>query len=216
MRGLLCVLAILFGAAVGRADDWKPLFNGKDLTGWRANNDPESFTVKDGVLRIQATGTTAAHLFYVGELKEGVEKFKNFELEATARAEPNSNSGIFVHTDMTTRTDKKYLNRGYEVQLNSSEKEKRKTGSLYTIIDLDKSPVDETKWFTVRIVVKDKRITVALDGKEVVDYTEPADVVRPKDRVGRVFAAEGDGIALQAHDPTSVWYFKDIKVKRLP
>ena len=83
-------------------------------------------------------------------------------------------------------------------------------------MDLDTSPVDETKWFTVRVVVKDKRITVAVDGKEVVDYTEPADVVRPKERAGRVFAADGGGIALQAHDARSVWYFKDVRVKRLP
>jgi hypothetical protein len=117
---------------------------------------------------------------------------------------------------MTTRDARKHLATGYEVQLNSSTKEQRKTGSLYAIVDLDTSPVDESQWFTVRVVVKDKRITVALDGKEVVDYTEPADVVRPKERAGRLFRADGGAIALQAHDAKSVWYFKDIRVKRLP
>ncbi|MBA4062872.1 MAG: DUF1080 domain-containing protein [Isosphaera sp.] len=214
MRAALCLFA--FTAAAGRADDWRPLFNGKDLAGWRANNDPESFAVKDGVLRVQASGPTSAHLFYVGDKKDGFETFKNFELEVTCRAEPDSNGGIFVHTDMTTRDAQKHLAKGYEVQLNSTAKEKRKTGSLYAVVDLDKSPVDETKWFTVRVVVRGKRITAALDGKEVVDYTEPADVVRPKERAGRLFAADGGGIALQAHDAKSVWYFKDIRVKRLP
>lgn len=68
----------------------------------------------------------------------------------------------------------------------------------------------------MRVVVKDKRVTVAVDGKEVIDYTEPADVKRPPERAGRLFAADGGAIALQAHDAKSVWYFKDIRVKRLP
>lgn len=209
-------LALTAAAAASRADDWKPLFNGKDLAGWRANNDPGSFAVKDGVLRVQASGPTSAHLFYVGDRKDGFEPFKNFELEATAKSEPNSNGGVFVHCDMTTRDAARHLAKGYEVQLNSSAKEKRKTGSLYAVVDLDKSPVDETRWFTLRVVVRDKRITVSLDGKEVVDYAEPPDVVRPKERAGRLFSANGGAIALQAHDAGSVWYFKDIRVKRLP
>ena len=216
MRTLVCLSVIGIGSAECRAADFVPLFNGKDLTGWRANNDPDSFAVKDGVLRIQASGKTAAHLFFVGDRKAGVEAFKNFELEATVRAEPDSNGGLFVHTDMTTRDGAKHLAKGYEVQLNSSAKEKRKTGSLYAVVDLDKSPVDETKWFGVRVVVADKRITVAVDGKGVVDYTEPKDLTRPKERAGRLFDAAGGGIALQAHDAKSVWYFKDIRVKRLP
>lgn len=219
MRGTLVLFGLALAPLAARADDWQVLFNGKDLTGWRANNDPTSFAVKDGVLRVQATGatpTTSAHLFFVGDRKEGVEKFKNFELEVTAKSEPESNGGVYIHTDMTTRNAQKHLMNGYEIQLNSSAKEKRKTGSLYAVVDLDKSPVDETKWFTLRVVVKDKRITVAVDGKEVVDYTEPADVVRPKERAGRLFAADGGAIALQAHDAKSVWYFKDVRVKRLP
>jgi hypothetical protein len=210
------LLLVLATALPCSADDWQSLFNGKDRTGWRANNDPESFSVKDGVLRMQAAGKTSSHLFYVDEANGEPIPFKNFELEATVRAEPNSNGGIFVHTDMSTRDAALHLARGYEVQLNSEEKEKRKTGSLYAVVDLEKSPVDETKWFTIRVVVKDKRVTISIDGKQVVDYTEPDDVKRPPERAGRLFSPTGSGIALQAHDKNSVWYFKDIRIKRLP
>lgn len=216
MRVLLLLFGVVHLSTSVRADDWQPLFNGRDLAGWRANLDPAAFSVQNGVLRVHASSQTRAHLFYVGDKTDGLESFKNFELEAVVRAEPNSNGGIFVHTDMTVRDAKQHLARGYEVQLNSSKTEKRKTGSLYAIVDLEQSPVDETRWFTVRIVVKDKRITVALDGREVVDYTEPADVVRPKERAGRLFSKDGGAIALQAHDSGSTWYFKDIRVKRLP
>ena len=135
MRTVCSLLILMLATGASRADDWQPLFNGKDLTGWRANNDPESFKGQDGVLRLQALGKFKAHLFYVGERSEGFESFKNFELEATVRAEPNSNGGIFVHTDMSTRDAAKHLAKGYEVQLNSSTSEKRKTGSLYAIVD---------------------------------------------------------------------------------
>jgi len=216
MRAVVCLIALAIAPVACPADEWQPLFNGKDLTGWRANNDPDSFVVKDGILRVQASGSTSAHLFYAGDLKDGFEQFKNFELEATVRAEPDSNGGIFVHTDMTTRDAQKHLAKGYEVQLNSSAKEKRKTGSLYAVVDREESPVDETKWFTIRVVVRDKRITIAVDGQQLVDYSEPADVQRPKERAGRLFATDGGGIAIQAHDAKSVWYFQDIRVKRLP
>ncbi len=192
------------------------MFNQSDLSGWRANNDPESFTVVDGVLRVQASGNTSAHLFYVGARPEGFESFKNFELEATVRSEPNSNGGIFVHTDMSIRDSAKHLAKGYEIQLNSSEKEKRKTGSLYAIVDRPESPVDETKWFDVRVVVNGKRIIIKINSELTVDYTEPEDVQRPPERAGRLFAEQGGAIALQAHDKNSVWYFKSIRVKRLP
>jgi hypothetical protein len=224
---ILFVLVIL--ATPIQAAEWQTLFNGRDLIGWQANNNPESFTVKDGVIRIQAPGKECAHLFYIGEPKavatlemansgkfppvEPV-KFKNFELEAVVKAEPNSNGGIFIHTDMSVRDKALHLARGYEVQLNSSAKEKRKTGSLYAIVDLDTSPIDETKWFTINIKVRDKRITVAIDGKEILDYTEPPNAERPKERAGRLLAADGGGIALQAHDKDSVWYFKEVKVRR--
>lgn len=229
MRIIHSLLLIVTLSASLRAAEWQTLFNGRDLTGWQANNNPESFVVKDGVIRIQAPGKECAHLFYVGEPKTGAakdeskkddakaepEKFKNFELEAVVRAEPNSNGGIFIHTDMNVRDKALHLARGYEVQLNSSAKEKRKTGSLYAIVDLDESPVDETKWFTINIKVRDKRITVAIDGKEILDYTEPPNAERPKERAGRLLAADGGGIALQAHDKDSVWYFKEVRVRRL-
>jgi hypothetical protein len=107
------------------------------------------------------------------------------------------------------------LAKGYEIQLNNSDADKRKTGSLYAVVDLDTSPVDDTKWFRMRVTVRDRQITVQINDKQVVDYTEPVDVKRPPERAGRVLDPSGGGIALQAHDPKSVFYFKDIRVRRL-
>ena len=211
---------MLFLSPTVVADEWRSLFDGKSLEGWRANVLPESFSLVDGAIRANAPRTDGrqkrAHLFYVGEIDDGYVSFRNFELEATVRSEPGSNSGIFIHTDMSTRDTALHLAKGYEVQLNSAAKEKRKTGSLYAIVDLDESPVDETKWFCVRIAVRGKRITVHLNDQQVIDYTEPDDVERPPSRAGRVLDPKGGAIALQAHDPGSVFYFKDIRIRELP
>ena len=193
---------------------WESLFNGKDLTGWRANVMPESFKVVNGMIRAQAT-RPSSHLFYVGDQKKGFVRFKNFELEVVARSEPNANSGIFFHTDYSVSNSMNHLAKGYEVQLNSTAQEKRKTGSLYDIVDLDKSPVDESKWFTVRIKVEDQRIRVFLNDKPVIDYTEPKNAPRPASRAGRLLDPQGGAIALQGHDPGSVFTFKEIRIRRL-
>ena len=192
---------------------WVELFNGKDLKGWKANTKPISFSVVDGMLKAHGK-RGMSHLFYVGDDNQD-DVFVNFELEAEVRADPNSNSGIFFHTNRELRKGK-YLNKGYEVQLNSTAREKRKTGSLYAIVDLDKSPVDETKLFQVRIKVEGKRIQTWLNNKKVLDYTEPAKPNRPASRAKRLIDPKGGAIALQAHDPGSVFYFKRIRIRNLP
>lgn len=198
----------------GAADPvWVELFNGKNLTGWEANAHPESFSVVDGVLKVHGRNGMA-HLFYVGDTGQDV-AFRNFELRAMVRSEPHSNSGIFFHTSRALRSEK-YLDKGYEVQLNSAANEKRKTGSLYDIADVAVSPVDETEWFEIRFRVEEKRIRVWVDGQEVVDYTEPPQPDRKPARLQRLIDPDGGAIALQAHDPGSVFYFKQIRICRLP
>jgi hypothetical protein len=214
---LLISFGVAAAASAQEVSEWQTLFNGKDLTGWQANRLPESWTIENGLLKAhcQDPDLTKSHLFYVGDRKAGFVRFKDFELEATVRGEPGSNSGIFFHTDATVRDDKHHLGNGYEVQLNNQEKVKGKTGSLYAIVNFDESPVDETEWFTVRIKVQGKRIVVHVNNSLAVDYTEPENPERPKNRAGRLLNPEGGAIALQAHDPASIYYFKEIRIRRL-
>lgn len=197
-------------------EGWIELFNGRDLSGWRANMHPDSFTIVEGAIRACSTSPQhRAHLFYVGPDGKDFVKFKNFELEAVVRGEPNANAGIFFHTDDSVRDARMHLAKGYEAQLNSSPTERRKTGSLYDVVDLDSSPVDERDWFTLAVRVEGKHVTVSINGQQVVDYTEPEGVVRSPQREGRRIDPEGGAIALQAHDPGSVFYFRSIRVRPL-
>lgn len=209
-------LGLVWATFAPAEDGWQSLFNGKDLTGWRANFYPDSWSVVDGAIRAHAKAESS-HLFYVGDQPQG--KFvacTNFVLELSARGERNSNSGIYVHTDFKTLNRRHHLAKGYEVQLDSTPNVKRATGSLYAVVDLMSSAVDESRWFRVRITVQGKRIVVQINDRTLVDYTEPANVKRLPDKAGRKLNPAGGAIALQGHDPRSTFYFKDIRIKHLP
>ena len=200
-------------------ENWQWLFDGNELSKWKANTDPDAFTVVDGAIRANATHPkNRAHLFFTGENITTLEHFANFELSARVRGEPGANSGIFFHTDMETRDGVLHLKNGYEIQLVNSPRAKALSGSLYDVVSVDPDvfpKIDQAEWFPVRIRVEGKRIRCWIDHVQVIDYTEPDKVERSPRRKGRVLRKEGGAIALQAHDEKSRFYFKDVKIRRL-
>jgi len=164
-----------------------------------------TFTVENGT--IVAHGETA-HLFYEGDVQN--HNFKNFEFKAQVMTTPGSNSGIYFHTSYQ---ESGWPSKGYEVQVNNSHTDWRRTGSLYAVEDVKDVFVKDNEWFTEYIKVQGKRVIIKLNDKEVVDYTEPENVQRPKDMSGRVISS--GTFALQGHDPKSKVYFKDLLVKVL-
>ncbi|MDZ4849850.1 MAG: DUF1080 domain-containing protein [Pirellulaceae bacterium] len=189
-----------------RADDWVSLFDGKTLAGWAPNEKPESFSVENGELKFKGG---MAHLFC---MKEGFADLKNFEFKADIKTLPGANSGIFFHTENRGPGS---LKKGYEAQINTSfVKDPRKTGSLVDVKDLDQSPVNDNEWFEYHLIVSGKHIVVNINGKSVVDYTEEVKPARKKGREERVLSH--GALALQAHDPESVTFLRNIRVKKLP
>ena len=110
----------LAALAQDKEEGFVSLFNGKDLSGWKANESPETFKVEDG--KIIANGNRS-HLFYVGDVKN--HDFKDFELKAQVLCKVNSNSGIYYHTQFQ---DKGWPEKGFECQV-CSPQGSRKTGS---------------------------------------------------------------------------------------
>ena len=190
------------------------MFNGKDLTGWKSNDEkPNSFVVEDGAI---TTKNGRAHLFYVGA--DGQASFKNFIFKSKVLIHGNaqgSNSGIYVHTKYQADG---WPYHGFECQVNSTKhKDPKKTGGLYAVKDvMDTSPVADDVWFDYEITVQDKHITIKINGVVTSDWTEPADwdpATALKNMPGRKF---GEGtIAFQAHDAISSASYKDIFIKPL-
>jgi hypothetical protein len=185
---------------------WHLLFDGKSLDGWRASEHAASFSVADGKIVVKGP---RSHLFYVGPVAG--HNFKNFELSAEVLTKPKANSGIYFHTAWQ---ETGWPDKGYEVQVNNTQKDPKRTAGLYGIKDNFEAPVADDTWFTLTIRVEGKRIVTAVNGKVIADFTEPADWAPPANFAGR---ALGQGtFALQGHDPDSEAYFKNIKVRILP
>ncbi len=204
---LAVFICIIFcGASVKNTDDqWISLFDGKSFDGWKVGNHPETFKVEDGMIVVN--GETA-HLFYEGDVQN--HEFKNFEFKADVMTTPGSNSGIYFHT---TYQEGGWPAKGFEVQVNNSHTDWRRTGGLYAVDDVKEVYVKDNEWFTEYIKVEGKHVTIKLNDKTVVDYTEPENVERPADMAGRKISS--GTFALQGHDPKSKVYFKNIMVKPL-
>ena len=194
------------GAAVPTQDDgWVSLFDGKTLNGWKASDAPGTFSVKDG--RIVVHGPRS-HLFYDGPVKN--HDFTNFEWKAEVMTTPGSNSGMYFHTVFQ---ETGWPRKGYEVQVNNSHTDPKRTGGLYGVQDNYEAPARDNEWFTQHIIVQGRRVIVKVNDKVLVDYTEPDNVQRPPDMAERKLAS--GTIALQGHDPKSIVYYRNIQVKPL-
>jgi hypothetical protein len=176
---------------------WIKLWDGKSFTNWKASEHPETFTIEDG--KIVVFGERA-HLFYTGPVND--HNFKNFEFKAQVMTTPGSNSGIFVHTEYQ---EEGWPSKGYEIQVNNSHTDWRRTGSVYALQDVKEAPAKDNEWFTEHIIVQGNKVTVIVDGKTINEYTETD---AAKIRTGT--------FALQGHDPKSKVYYKDVMVKLLP
>ena len=212
MRKLSCVLTImgclLAGMAIAQknSNEWISLFDGKSLNGWKVGENANTFTVDSGM--IIAHGPVA-HLFYDGTVQN--HNFRNFHFKAEVMTTPGSNSGIYFHTAFQNAG---WPSKGYEVQVNNSHTDWRRTGSLYAVEDVKDVLVKDNVWFTEEIIVQGKKITTKVNGKVVVEYTEPDNAQRPGDMGGRMLS--NGTFALQGHDPNSKVYFKNLQVKILP
>jgi hypothetical protein len=187
--------------AYAQEPEWIPLFNGKDLSGWKVGENPQSVRVEDGQLVVNGP---RAHAFYVGD--DGAASFRDFHFHAEVMTMPGANSGIYFHSQYQSEG---WPNTGYEAQVNNTQGDPRKTGGLYAVKDNFSAPVGDKEWFTYEIIVQGRRITIKINGRAVTDYTEPSDLDRPERHL-----SEGT-FALQAHDPGSKVYFRNLKVKRL-
>lgn len=220
MSRLAPVLAVLvlytFASAQEKEEGFLPLFDGKTLNGWTPQ-DPalsEAFKVEDGAILTHGKFT---HLFYSGTVNNA--QFKNFELRFDFKMANKSNSGVFFHTKNPgpagTDGKPKKVEQGYECQVCDDEfKDPKKTGSLYDIEDIKESPAKPNEWNTYIIRVEGRHIVLSVNGKVTVDYTEPVPPNRKKGREGRVVSS--GTFALQAHDPGSKVWFRNIRVKLLP
>lgn len=184
---------------------WIPLFNGKDLEGWKANENPATFSVKDGELIVKGD---RAHLFYTGK---GATEFKNFEIKVEVMTKAKANSGVYIHTAFQ---DSGWPSKGYEIQVNNSHTDPKRTAGVYGIKDNFEAPAKDDEWFTMLITVKGSSIVTKVNDKVISEWTEPEGWTPPGNFAGRKLSS--GTVAIQGHDPGSEVRYRKIELKPLP
>ncbi len=193
--------------------EWKQLFNGKDLTGWKQVG-PGHFEVVDGMLK---TVGGMGLLYYTGG------KIGNSVIRVVFKVtKPDDNSGVFIRIPIEPREEWMPVNYGYEVQIYDAGDDYHCTGVLYSLTKaLTRASKPAGEWNTMEITLDGARTVVVLNGTKVTDYTEGQPVPeRTKDYEPQRGRRPNEGwIGLQNHPredkSDSGVYFKEVAVKPL-
>jgi hypothetical protein len=152
-------------------DDFKPLFNGKDLDGWRVrefkSGDKDRWSAIEGVL------TARPGSGWIGT----TQMYGDFVLRLEWRIPVNGNSGVFLRVpDVETRVSPSQL--GMEIQVlddtgpayKGKLKDWQFSGSLYGFVPPRKSVYKgPNEWNRYEITCKGDQVIVVFNGERVVE-----------------------------------------------
>jgi hypothetical protein len=188
-----------------------PLFNGKDLTGWKVNGaDPKRTAskwsvTKDGELAVKdGPGDLVCE-----------KEFANFVLQFECKTNGKAlNSGIFFRC-----IPGQYQN-GYEAQIQNAYKDDDRTkpadfgtGAIYRRIAARKVVSNDNEWFTMTVAANGKRISTWVNGYQTVDWTDDR---KDDENPRKGYRAAKGPLSIQGHDPTTDILFRNIRAGELP
>ncbi len=188
-------LVLCVNAADEAKDGWTSLFNGKDLTGWKAPEPNPYWKVVDGVL----TGDNAADK--KGSMLYTTESYGDFELEADCRWTGEIDSGfMFRKPELqmqigVSRSLKKDMTGSFYVGKYPEESQAKEAGKL----------IKPDDWNTFKLEVKGDTVTVWINGTRASQY---------KDAEGK-YQKPGP-VGLQIHGGLAMKVeFRNLRVRRL-
>jgi hypothetical protein len=240
MIRLLTALTLLgstwpaFAAAPPEPAGMKPIFNGKDLSGW--DGDPRLWSVKDGAIHGETTEENVAmgNTFIIWT--EG--KTGDFDLRMSFRCNATNNSGIQYRSKHITEGNvrNKWVVRGYQHEIRNEVKfpntssfiydEGGKRGRICLVGEQATWEADGKKvirsdlmdqarfeklfklddWNDVVIIAKGNNIRHYLNGELILDFTDNHPELALKEGV----------LALQLHAGKPMWTeFKNIRLAEL-
>ena len=195
--------------------NWKDLFNGTDLNGWKHVGNG-FMTVENGI--IQTHGG-------MGLLYWSAGKVGNCIIHVEWRMQKvNSNSGVFIRIPIEPREEWMPVYYGYEVQIDnhpelSGEDEYHITGTLYSLtkpLALAGKPGPE--WNTFDITLDGPRTLVYVNGQKVTDHAEGDPSPARKFDFEPYPGPRPDSgyFGLQNHGKNDVVFFRKVAIKSLP
>ncbi len=222
IRGALVssVAAMLLLPAASRvmspaSPEWKQLFNGKDLSGWRHVGDG-GMSVENGLIRTHGKKGEGL-LWWTGG------KIGNAVLRVVYRTQDKADdSGVFIRIPIEPRETRMPVDYGYEVNIEYDparwqEDDYYATGSLYSFTRIfTKADRPGPDWNTLEITLDGSRTVVFVNGTKVTDYKDgdPVPPGHPGDPLRGPRPDEGY-IGIQNVNDEPV-FFKEIAVRPLP
>ena len=191
--------------AAHSAATFVPLFNGRDLAGWKTDpSQPGNWHVENGVLI--GSGAEVSHLYTERD------DYADFHLRVEARINEKGNSGIDFRTTFGPKwpADSPKFPYGYEAQIDSGN-HPAKTGSLFVIKGGNKSGtavvairdtlVPPGDWFTLEVIARGKHLEIKVNGGTVATRDDSH--------------FDKGHIALQQLEPQTVVEFRKIEIQEL-
>jgi hypothetical protein len=191
MRALALALTLTFAAGYARAEE-RPLFNGKDLSGWTHVGKGE-VVVEHGLLK---TVGGMGLLYFSGE------RFGDCVIRVVYRTTTvDDNSGIFVRIPDPPKDAWQAVHTGYEIQILEN------FPASYV-----QKPVGE--WNTMEIELRGPRTVVRLNGVLVNDFVEGSTVPPREHSYEPVRGRRPDAgyIGIQNHHEPQTVLFREITV----
>lgn len=200
-----------------------PLFNGKDLTGWKAvdragaSKKPtmrQQWSVRDGLLHVEVPKVPGAAPGGAGQI-ETEATFANFVFQADVRTNGRwLNSGIFY------RTIPGQVWIGYESQIRNQwmGNDRTKpvdygTGGIYNQVKTRLVVSNDKEFYVHTIACYGRQTSVWVNGYPVCEFLDQ----RPENESARAgYRSKAGTFALQSHDPTTNIDFKNLRVATLP
>ncbi len=204
-------------ACKGDPNQWRPLFDGKDLNGWK-HVGPGGMTVENGLIR---THGGMGLLYWTGG------KIGDCVLRVVFKMrDENDNSGVFIRIPVEPREEWMPVHYGYEVQIDNHpersdppEDEAHSTGMLYSLTKplATGAAKPGPAWNEMEITLDGTRTVVMVNGVKVTDYRE-GDPTPPRKfnfepQRGRRPAM--GYIGLQNHSDNDLVFFREVAIKPL-
>ena len=154
--------------------DWTPLFNGKDLSGWK-NNGQEEWVVENGTILCQSIANKYGYL-------TTEKSFRNFDLRIRFKSEAAGNSGVFLRSRIIG-VDPQHGPDIEGMQVEVDPNVGKHTGGLYESggrgwvslpTEAGEKELKPGEWNDLYISAHDNHIVTELNGARIVDFTDAA------------------------------------------
>ena len=188
----------------------KPLFNGKNLDGWKVTQtDPKRTATK---FEVTKDGELSAKNG-PGDLQTE-KQFDDFVLQLECKTNGLAlNSGIFF------RCMPDAYQNGYEAQIQNAYLGDRTkpidygTGAIYRRVAARKVVSNDNEWFTMTVAARGAHIATWVNGYQTVDWTDDR---KANDNPRQGLRTAKGHLSIQGHDPTTDLLFRNIRISELP